>query len=248
MIMYQKMEAPREQQEEHLVADLAGRIQRMEAELEVARAQLIGMHSRLLFARQSFYADSQTEATLRSTPSMARSRQALQQEAEQQQISIEALPIQHPLRRKWSLGKVLLHRLPEADAPRLCFIGNHIPKGKLRLFGLLEDGSVWEQLIPFDRLATEGGVTLGRDATACDLCLPENGVSRSHARIELGATGLVITDLNSTNGIHLNDRHINAYSPQEPLADGCIIRFGETALRVEIVYGSAEPTPTQTPS
>lgn len=238
------MEALPEQREEHLVTDLANRIQQLEAELGAARAELIGVHSRLLFARQSFYADGRTEATLRSTPGMARSRQMQEEEPRDKKICIEPLPIHHPLRRKWSLGKVMLHRLPEADTPRLCFIGNHIPKGQLRIFGLLEDGAVWEHFIGFDKLAAEGGIILGRDADSCDLCLPENGVSRNHARLELGPSGLVITDLNSTNGIHINERHINAYSPQEPLTDGCIIRLGETALRIEIVHGSAEPPPT----
>jgi pSer/pThr/pTyr-binding forkhead associated (FHA) protein len=114
----------------------------------------------------------------------------------------------------------------------------------MRILGLLSNGDVWEHHIPFSRLAQDGGITIGRDKKAADLPLDENGVSRLHARIELGSTGLVITDLNSTNGLFINNEHINSYSPQKPLTDGAVIRMGKTALRVELIIGSHELHPT----
>jgi pSer/pThr/pTyr-binding forkhead associated (FHA) protein len=87
-------------------------------------------------------------------------------------------------------------------------------------------------------LAREGGITIGRDPESTDLQLPENGVSRTHACIELGATGLVISDLNSTNGIQVNEQHLNSYNPQAPVYDGTVIHLGDTALRIEIIYST----------
>lgn len=220
------------------VAELAQRVQQLEGELAGARAQLVGMHSRLLFNRQFFYADSATQDTLRSAPVPTCSRRVAAAE-ESPSITIEPLPIQHPLRRKWSLGKGLPERVDAEAEHHLCFTEDRIPSGRLRLFCLLSDGEVWEQHIPFAQLVQEGGVVLGRDA---DYSLPEQGISRRHARIELGSTGLVISDMNSTNGLLVNDQYVNAYSPRVPMPDGSVIRLGNTAIRVEIVYGSAEPT------
>lgn len=239
------MNADNSKNEEQQVADLAQRIQGLESELTEARAQLIGVHSRLLYARQSFYADEHTEGTIRSGATNPQSRAAQVQEEDQAPIHIEPLPIHHPLRRKWSLGKGLPGSTTRGTGQRISFVGNHVPGGMLRLFSLLANGEPWEQLISFSELAKEGGIIIGRDPETVHLQLPENGVSRMHARIELGSTGLVISDLNSTNGIQVNDDHINSYSPQVPINDGTIIRLGDTALRVEIIYGSAEPITSQ---
>jgi hypothetical protein len=140
------------------------------------------------------------------------------------------------------LGKGLPERVDAEAEHHLCFTEDRIPSGRLRLFCLLSDGEVWEQHIPFAQLVQEGGVVLGRDAEHADYSLPEQGISRRHARIELGSTGLVISDMNSTNGLLVNDQYVNAYSPRVPMPDGSVIRLGNTAIRVEIVYGSAEPT------
>ena len=221
------------------VAELAQRVQQLEGELAGARAQLVGMHSRLLFNRQFFYEDSAMQDTLRSAPVPACSHSVAVAE-DASAISVEPLPIQHPLRRKWSLGKGLPEQADDEPENHLCFTEDRIPRGQLRLFCLLSDGEVWDQRIPFSELVKEGGIVLGRDASVSDYCLPEQGISRKHARIELGVTGLVISDMNSTNGLSVNDQYINAYSPRVPMADGSVIRLGGTAVRVEIVYGSSE--------
>ena len=225
--------------EEQQAAALAQRIQGLETELTEARAQLIGVHTKLMFARESFYADCHTEAVVLSAAPLSRGGSALP-EADEKTIHIEPLPIHHPLRRKWALGKGLPQRQDGEKAQRICFTGRHTPNGKLRLFGLLETGEPWEHYIPFSDLAQEGGIIIGRDPTAAHLLLPETGVSRTHARLELGSTGLVISDLNSTNGLQVNEEHINLYSPQVPLTDGATIRMGDTALKVEILYNSTD--------
>lgn len=57
----------------------------------------------------------------------------------------------------------------------------------------------------------EGTLTVGRDPQ-CDLFLNDMTVSRSHAEIEVTPTGCVIRDLNSFNGVWVNDRMVEACS------------------------------------
>lgn len=225
--------------EEQQITELTQRIQGLEAELSEARAQLIGTHSRLLYARQSFNTNADTQAVILSSAAGGLSRQAVLQQ-QQAPIHIEPLPIHHILRRRWTLGNSIGGEIHSPGNQRICFAGAHAPNGQLRLFGLLNNGEAWEQHVPFSKLVNQGGIVIGRDPQEADLLLPENGVSRTHARIELGGNGLVISDLNSTNGIRVNGEHINSYNPQSTLADGSIIGLGNTLLRVEIVYASCE--------
>lgn len=233
------MNAGETRSEEARAAALAQRIQALENELKEAHAELVGVHSRLLFERQSFYADTHTAATMNTSAAITRSLN-VEQERKPDPIHIEPLPIHHPLRRKWSLGKGLPPSSEAENQHRVCFMGRQSTNGKLRLFGLLSDGEPWEHYVPFSMLVREGGITIGRDPESTDLQLPENGVSRTHACIELGATGLVISDLNSTNGIQVNEQHLNSYNPQAPIYDGTVIHLGDTALRAEIVYSTQE--------
>jgi diguanylate cyclase (GGDEF)-like protein len=63
--------------------------------------------------------------------------------------------------------------------------------------------------------------TIGRD-TSCDLQLNDDSVSRSHAAIERREPGYYLTDLDSTNGVYVNDRAID----QCELRAGDRLRFG----------------------
>lgn len=230
--------------EEQQLAALAERIQALESELKTAQAQLIVEHSRLLFERHSLYTDASTVNTLRTSAALSRGSVPLTEE-KPDPIHIEPLPIHHPLRRKWNLGKGVTLNNEDIRQQHICFTERQSPNGKMRLFGLLADGEPWEHYIPFSMLARDGGILIGRDPESVDLMLPETGVSRVHARIELGTTGLVISDMNSTNGLEVNDQHINTYSPRVSIYDGSTIRLGETALRVEIVYNTSESSPQQ---
>lgn len=52
-----------------------------------------------------------------------------------------------------------------------------------------------------------GPVTIGRDSS-CGLCLPDSSVSRQHAVIEESEGQYSITDLNSTNGVSVNEQRV----------------------------------------
>lgn len=219
--------------EEEAVADLAAKVRSLEAELTQARAHLTTTHCRLLAEQRVLPTGSAMQQALSTASAICREEQ--KPEEHPLPIPPERLPLQHPLRRKWALGKGLPDASTANDSRSIRLNGTHSTKGKLRLFGLLGDGSTWEHYISFARLAREEGITLGRDPKAVDLEVPDNGVSRRHARLELGPTGLVITDLDSTNGLFVNGQQITRYSPKTTLTDGSTINLGDTPLRVEII-------------
>jgi pSer/pThr/pTyr-binding forkhead associated (FHA) protein len=87
---------------------------------------------------------------------------------------------------------------------------------------------------------------IGR-ATDCDLVLDRELVSRHHARLTLSADGLMIEDLNSTNGVFVNERRII-----EPtlLGHGDQIAIGTETLEVidvVTVPRAEKPTRPQPP-
>ena len=154
-------------------------------------------------------------------------------------IILTALSLQDPLRVKWKLGMGMptLSRMPEDERMRL-MAGNHsfvVPHAQLRLFGLLASGEPWQCLVPFETIAQEGGVTIGRDPAVSQIVLQEDGVSRTHALLEVTSQGLAITDAGSTNGIVINERQLETYDRQTPLRDGMTLGLGTITLRVEIL-------------
>ncbi len=151
-------------------------------------------------------------------------------------VLLQPLPLHDALRRKWGLGDGLPSAARCADSAFSRAAKNRsVVPGHLRLYGLLLDGSPWKHDIPFCSLAAEGGVILGREEGVCDLALADESVSRMHARLEISYGGLVVTDLQSTNGVFVNDVQVDSYCPQTPLPDGCVLTLGEVPLYVEYV-------------
>jgi len=63
-----------------------------------------------------------------------------------------------------------------------------------------------------------------------DLVIEDDGmVSKHHAQISLGADGFTITDLNSTNGVWVNDQKVS----KAILRSGDVIRLGATEIAFE---------------
>ena len=87
------------------------------------------------------------------------------------------------------------------------------------------------------------GTTLGRDET-CEVVLPDDRISRQHARISFEGDGYVLRDLGSRNGTYLNGRRI---SQPEPLRHRDIIALPGVTLRFdqadETVPWEAEAAP-----
>jgi pSer/pThr/pTyr-binding forkhead associated (FHA) protein len=72
-----------------------------------------------------------------------------------------------------------------------------------------------------------------------DLVLPEQGVSRHHARFEQGPQGWLLTDLGSTNGTYVNDRRLPGHEAHL-LRPGDRVTIGSTVLSVR---QEEEPVP-----
>ncbi len=84
---------------------------------------------------------------------------------------------------------------------------------------------------------------LGRDQE-CDVCLPDNSVSRKHAQIIRQLDGYFLSDLQSRNGTSLND--IPLSSPA-PIRAGDLLRLGEIVLRCEAASSSSQTTQAMQP-
>ncbi|HMD28328.1 MAG TPA: FHA domain-containing protein [Steroidobacteraceae bacterium] len=69
---------------------------------------------------------------------------------------------------------------------------------------------------------------IGR-ATGCELHIDSSSVSRHHALILLGGRETIIEDLNSTNGVLVNGRHVT----RQVLSDGDLLIIGEIHFRYE---------------
>jgi len=68
-------------------------------------------------------------------------------------------------------------------------------------------------------------VTVGREADNA-LRLPDPSVSRHHCRLRHGAGGWVVEDLQSSNGVLVNDE----LTPSAPLQDGDTLALGEVRM------------------
>lgn len=109
-------------------------------------------------------------------------------------------------------------------------------QGYVRFMGLCSNGSPWDCNIPVADLARERGVTIGRDASYCDIVLAEGSVSRRHVLLGITDGGTVlITDLQTTNGTFINGRRLMPHEQRVPLEDGSILTLGDITLRVEIL-------------
>ena len=61
----------------------------------------------------------------------------------------------------------------------------------------------------------------------CDIALPDDSVSRVHARLDRNGEGWMLVDLGSTNGTFVNGQRVG----EAPLEPGDRIEFGDVRLR-----------------
>lgn len=94
----------------------------------------------------------------------------------------------------------------------------------------------------------KGGLRLGR-ASACDIAIPDEELSRNHAMFEPHASGaLTVLDLASANGTLVNGENIG--EDVRLLKAGDVIEVGATLVKV-VPEGAADapaPTPAPTPA
>ena len=78
----------------------------------------------------------------------------------------------------------------------------------------------------------ESGLTIGRDPDN-QLVLPSVEISRHHARLEVNESGIYLTDLNSTNGVYLNNHRLLVDQPVR-CRHGDKLCFANMSYRLEI--------------
>ena len=76
----------------------------------------------------------------------------------------------------------------------------------------------------------------------CDIPILDGSISRQHARLVYGASGVSVTDLSSSNGTFLNDQRIDAGE----LAEEDLLRFGNISFRVRLPAALRELHPPRT--
>jgi hypothetical protein len=85
------------------------------------------------------------------------------------------------------------------------------------------------------RWMLENDIVFGREPE-CDISIPNRQVSRRHAQISTSENGVILNDLSSKNGTHVNGKLVTG---PVLLADGDVIHI---ALAQKFVYLSADAT------
>lgn len=93
----------------------------------------------------------------------------------------------------------------------------HVPPALVVIYGSQLGRSFYLQ---------EAEQTIGR-AAVCDIQLPEDSISRKHAKITVTRHMVSVVDLDSTNGIFVNGHRVQ----QTELQDGDRLHLGETVLK-----------------
>ena len=98
---------------------------------------------------------------------------------------------------------------PETNAPTLTVVEGPSSGSVLRL------------------VARDKDFTIGR-SRSCALCIKVHELSRTHAAFKRGATGVVVRDLGSKNGVQVNGVTVS----ETQVSDGDVIQMGPVKLRL----------------
>ncbi len=96
-----------------------------------------------------------------------------------------------------------------------------------------QSGEIERVLEPVDHAGPEivlSGklLTVGRTSES-DVCIPSKLVSRNHARLLLGPTGVIIEDEGSTNGCYVNGKQVRKHL----MRDGDVLELGDLRYRLQ---------------
>lgn len=119
-------------------------------------------------------------------------------------------------------------------APRLAADGPEGPPQSWMLSGFDDGGRVVRhQLRAADIRSRDEGYVVGRNPQAADLVLPDNSVSRRHARLMIRGQRLMIEDLGSANGTWLDGRALTPGRASE-IEHGASIELGGVKLTLTV--------------
>ena len=83
---------------------------------------------------------------------------------------------------------------------------------------------------------TEDGLLMGRE-DSCDVVIPDQSVSREHARLLLHNGTVWVQDAGSRNGVYVNQKRVVRHRPMGP---GDSLTIGTHAFTLELVTGFPE--------
>lgn len=231
------MNSPLQENEKATLVELEARARELESELAGVQSAIAILRARM--------ENAEAPATVREVPlapawdtpiaiSAPPQSQPADESADSGNIYLQAMPPHHALRHKWQLGSGLedAQYAPE-DAPTP--VEQAPVATELRLFGLLPDGSPWEERISFAQIAQQGGIIIGRDPGIANIPLLDSSVSRAHIQLTLNDYGLTVNDMGSTNGTMVNDIPLSPYDNNRPIQDGDSLTLGQISLQVEFI-------------
>lgn len=232
------MPHPEQLQNQAKLEELEARAKELEQELSLVQTEMAGMHALISGGQAPATGQDVPLAPAWDAPiaiSTPPSTQQTEPDANDSgYVYPQSLQPYHALRAKWKLGSGLENALtPDIAIPEL--EPEEAVATELRLFGLLTDGSPWEQRIPFDDIAQDNGVLIGRDPDAANFAVDDASVSRSHIQLRLDEYGLIVSDMGSTNGTSVNGTPLTPYDNTRALQDGDTLTMGCIELQVEFI-------------
>lgn len=103
---------------------------------------------------------------------------------------------------------------------------------------------IWGWIMPQDSKVRSGfpmkksRILIGRDV-GCDVMVNDESMSRRHAEIIKTENGYRLSDMNSKNGVFVNNQRISEHY----LQNGDVIMLGNVNFLIKIVYPIAPPEP-----
>ena len=231
------MNSPLQENEKATLAELEARARELESELAGIQSAIAILHARLSHHQQPATGQDVPLAPAWDTPIPVSAPPTSEPEVEaahSEDIHLQALQPSHPLRNKWDLGSGLEEAQPE-EAENIYQAEQTNVATEMRLFGLLSDGTPWEQRIPFAQVAQTGGIIIGRDPGVANIALEEPSVSRAHVQLMLNEQGLVVHDMGSTNGTMVNNDQLSPYDNCHVIMDGDILTLGHITVQIEFL-------------
>lgn len=231
------MNSPMQENEEATLLELETRARELESELAGIQSAIVILRARMNNGQVPATGQEVPLAPAWDTPlPVSTPPQALVADDSQAPVDIylQSLQPYHELRDRWDLGS----GLEDAHTPihtEEVFREQPRAATELRLFGLLPDGTPWEQRIPFSEIAQGSGIILGRDPGVANVELPDSCISRAHIQFALNELGLTVSDMGSTNGTCVNGNPLLPYDNCSPLQDGDELTLGQIALQVQFI-------------
>ena len=233
------MNSPMQENEKATLAELEARARELESELAGIQSAIAILLSRINGGQPPAEGKDVPLAPAWDMPIPVTSpplsyADAAEEEEEASAIYLQSLQPHHALRSKWGLSSGLeTAEEKETAIPASATVSP--VANELRLFGLLPDGSPWEQRIPFAFIVSENGIVLGRDANISNVLLEEASVSRAHAQMALNEHGLTVSDMGSTNGTAVNDIPLSPYDNYRAIQSGDTLTLGSVCLQVQFI-------------